>query len=82
MLLSRASVSSLWVKRELNYALTKSRYKERIVPVLLENCNFESSLSWTLSTTQIVTMKKLSRSTFARLLQVWEITYDAKKLKR
>ena len=46
VLLSADSITSKWVKMELGYALNHSQYDEHILPVLLEDCDYES-LSWT-----------------------------------
>lgn len=53
VLLSKSSVRSEWVKRELCYALRTPRYNGRILPILLEPCDYES-LSWTLGGMQII----------------------------
>src|SRR5579871_4932688 len=47
LLLTPDAVKSMWVKRELNYALTEERYKKRIIPLLFKKCGYRS-LSWTL----------------------------------
>ncbi|MFZ4508484.1 MAG: toll/interleukin-1 receptor domain-containing protein [Fimbriimonas sp.] len=51
--LSRAAVESVWVKRELIYALSDHRYEERITPLLLEDCEFRR-LSWVLPSIEYV----------------------------
>ena len=51
LVLSKASVKSIWVKRELLFALEASQYRDRILPVLLEKCAADK-LSWTLSAFQ------------------------------
>lgn len=51
VLLSRRPVESVWVKRELVFALQQPRYENRITPVMIENCD-DSRLSWTLSAFQ------------------------------
>jgi len=48
VLLSPNSVESIWVKREVLFALNDRRYDERIVPVLHQPCDYDL-LSWTLS---------------------------------
>ena len=47
VLLTPNSVKSMWVKRELNYALIEKRYEERILPLLLKKCRYQD-LSWVL----------------------------------
>src|ERR1700687_5970230 len=39
VLLPPHAVKSMWVKRELNYALTERRYKDRIIPLLFKKCD-------------------------------------------
>jgi hypothetical protein len=53
ILLSPSAVKSMWVLRELSYALGKKRYHRQIIPVLLKPCAYEK-LSWTLGTIQMV----------------------------
>lgn len=53
VLLSPASVRSMWVERELNYALRQRRYRGRIIPVVLRACNVQR-LSWTLPQFQMI----------------------------
>jgi hypothetical protein len=48
LILSPAATRSLWVKRELTYALHKNR---QITPILYKECDAER-LSWTLSALQ------------------------------
>lgn len=60
VLLSPNSVESIWVKREVLFALNDRRYAERIVPVLYRPCDYDQ-LSWTLSLLQIMTSRQASR---------------------
>lgn len=53
LLLSPSAVKSMWVRRELSYALEKRRYNEHITPVLLRPCDYEK-LSWMLGAIQMV----------------------------
>lgn len=57
IVLSPAAMRSVWVKRELMYALNEDRYKERIVPLLLKPCDIQA-LSWTLPNLQRVDFSK------------------------
>ena len=57
IVLSPKSVKSMWVKRELLYALQSNRYDGRIIPVLLKKCA-HGKLSWTLSGFQFVNFGK------------------------
>ena len=47
LLLTPNAVESKWVRLEVGYALSKSRYDERIIPLLFKECDCEK-LSWTL----------------------------------
>ena len=78
VLLTRQSVGSDWVKRELLYALRQKRYLKRIVPVLLEPCRLEK-LSWTLAGPQLVDFTKSSSQGYQELLRVWGIRYNPKR---
>ncbi len=48
VVLSPQSVESMWVKRELLYALNHDRFENKIVPIIYQPCDHER-LSWTLS---------------------------------
>lgn len=65
VLLSASSVTSEWVKREVYYALRTPRYHGRILPVLLEPCDYES-LSWTLGGMQMIPAADLTA-----ILRIW-----------
>lgn len=47
VLLTPDAVNSMWVKRELSYALNQRRYIDRIIPLHFKKCDFRT-LSWTL----------------------------------
>src|SRR5438034_11799644 len=47
VLLTPAAVKSIWVKRELGYALIEKRLQGRIIPLLFKKCDIRA-LSWTL----------------------------------
>jgi hypothetical protein len=71
VLLTPHAVKSMWVKRELNYALSKKRYKDRIIPVQFKRCDFEE-LSWTLSQFQFVDFRKGYWHGCEKLLHIWK----------
>lgn len=48
IILSPNSVESMWVKRELMFALNADKFADKIIPVLYQPCQYET-LSWTLS---------------------------------
>lgn len=74
VLLSPQSVESIWVKREVLFALNDHRYAERIIPVLYQPCDYDL-LSWTLSLLQIVDFTKGLEDGCRALLRVWGIGY-------
>ena len=56
VLLTRSSVESMWVKRELMYALRQNRYESHIVPIIIEPCDIER-LSWVLPSLQVIDLQ-------------------------
>lgn len=81
LLLSRVSVQSKWVKNELLYVLNEPRLDERIVPVLMEDCDLEK-LSWTLGAIQRVDMRPGFEHGVSELLRVWGIPNQKPERKR
>jgi hypothetical protein len=71
VLLTPHAVKSMWVKRELNYALIESRYKDRIVPLLFKECDFRA-LSWVLPQFQMIDFTKDYWHAGTALLRVWK----------
>src|SRR5437867_5069624 len=53
VLLTPHAVKSMWVKRELGYALSEKRYQDRIIPLLFQKCDLRA-LSWTLPQFQTI----------------------------
>lgn len=74
LLLTRASVRSMWVERELVYALTQQRYRGRIVPIVAGACD-ESKLSWALGGMQHVDLRRFDAGC-RELLSVWGLEFD------
>ena len=64
----------MWVEREVAFAMQERKYKDRIVPILLSDCD-PKELSWVLPLLQQVDF----RSGFARgcrdLMKIWGIGY-------
>lgn len=75
LLLSPASVASMWVKRELCYALEQQRYWNRISPLLLGPCDF-GELSWTLSSIQMLDFAASADAALTTLLRPWGILFQ------
>ena len=74
VLLSPSAVKSMWVKRELSYALIQKRYEDRIVPLLLRDCEHET-LHWTLATFQMIKLKPGFSVSCRQLLRIWGLRY-------
>ena len=70
LILSPSAVKSMWVKRELFYALNQRRYQDRIVPVLLRECDYEN-LHWALAGFQMVKLSVGFTAASRELLRVW-----------
>jgi TIR domain-containing protein len=70
LLLSPHAVKSMWVKRELNYALTEKRYANRIIPLLFKQCDLRA-LSWTLPQYQMIDFRTDYWAACDALLRVW-----------
>jgi hypothetical protein len=71
VLLTPHAVKSMWVKRELNYALTQRRYEDRIIPLLFKKCDARAR-SWTLPQYQFIDLTKDYRGSCDDLLRVWK----------
>jgi hypothetical protein len=57
VLLTPHAVKSMWVQRELKYALSEKRYQGRIIPLLFKKCDFRL-LSWTLPQLQMIDFRQ------------------------
>jgi hypothetical protein len=75
VLLTPEAVEAKWVKRELLYALQDDRYKDRVVPILLKACDTDS-LSWVLSSLQMIKFSRRFHEGCRELLRLWGIRYD------
>ena len=76
VILSPHSVESLWVKRELLFALQQNHFEEKIIPLLLQDCDHER-LSWTLSIFQMIDFKHDFKEGCRELFRIWGIGYSA-----
>ena len=70
LILSANSIESMWVKRELLFALQQNRFENRIIPLLYEPCAFDK-LSWTLSFFQLIDFTQAFEDGCRQLLRVW-----------
>ena len=76
VLLTPSAVRSKWVKRELTYALNQDRYEDRIVPLLVEPCQY-TRLAWPLATVQIIPFDRF-RPGCQALFSLWSMRYQPK----
>lgn len=74
VILSPNSVESMWVKRELQYALHQQRFQKKIVPILYLPCDSEI-LSWTLPSLHTIDFTQSPDEGWAALLRIWGIGY-------
>lgn len=74
VILSPNSVESMWVKRELMFALNENKFADKIVPVLYKPCEF-NTLSWTLSLFQMIRFSDDMKDGFRELLRTWGVGY-------
>lgn len=74
VILTENSVSSMWVKREVVFALNHNRFADKIIPILYQPCDYDN-LSWTLSLYQTIDFSKNSEKGFRELLRTWGFGY-------
>jgi hypothetical protein len=73
-IISPRSIESMWVKRELAYALQQNRLENRIIPLIYQPCEY-SRLSWTLAAYQIVDFSQNFEEGCHQLLRIWGIGF-------
>jgi hypothetical protein len=71
VLLTPHAVKSMWVKRELSYALIEQRYQDRIIPLPFKKCDL-GALSWTLPQFQLIDFTKGYQKAIDQLLRIWK----------
>ena len=76
LVLSPNAVASMWVKRELIFALQQNRFENRIVPLLYQACDFDR-LSWVLSSFQVIDFQRTFEDGCRALLRLWGLGYQA-----
>ena len=79
VLLSNDAVQSIWVKRELHYALSHKQYNDHIMPVIIEACDYEE-LSWTLGMFQMADFANDSEMAYTQILARWGLGFDQAKV--
>jgi hypothetical protein len=75
LILSPQSASSMWVKRELSFALQQNRFEDRIVPIVYQPADI-NQLSWTLSLFQMVSFTGQLDDGYRDLLRIWGLGYQ------
>lgn len=70
IVLTPNAINSMWVQRELLFALRQNRFERKIIPVLYQPCNYEE-FSWTLSNYQIADFTQSFEAGCRELLRVW-----------
>jgi hypothetical protein len=75
VVLSPHSVRSMWVERELSFALGQPRYRRRIVPLLLKPCRYQR-LNWALSNYQVVDFTGARGACLDGLLRTWGLAVN------
>lgn len=71
VILSPRALRSMWVKRELCFALNQRRFEGRIVPIRLEECDL-AELSWVLPSLQYVDFARDFEEGRRDLLRIWD----------
>lgn len=74
LVLSPNAVNSIWVKRELLFALQENRYENRIIPILCQACDYKK-FSWTLSIIQYIDFTSSFEQGCHDLLRTWGLGY-------
>lgn len=75
LVLSPAAIKSMWVKRELMFALNELRYQNKIIPLLFQPCAYDQ-LSWTLAAYQFVDFTQNFDDGCRNLLRIWGLGYQ------
>jgi hypothetical protein len=70
IVLSPQSIDSDWVKSELLYAFRDNILRDRVVPILYQDCDPED-LSWKLPEFQIIDFRKSLTDGYRNLFRVW-----------
>lgn len=76
LVLSPSAVESMWVKRELRFALQQNRFENKIVPLLYQPCDYDQ-LSWTLSSFQMIDFTQTFEQGCRDLLLLWGLGYQS-----
>jgi TIR domain len=75
VIVSPQSAGSMWVKRELSYALQQNRFENKIVPIVYQPANVEQ-LAWPLSLFQMINFTGPFDDGCRDLLRIWGVGYQ------
>ncbi|MGV0107529.1 toll/interleukin-1 receptor domain-containing protein [Nostoc sp. DSM 114167] len=75
VVLSPSSVGSMWVKRELIFALQQNRFENKIIPIVYQDCDYEQ-LSWVLSSFQMINFQEAFEDGCRNILRIWGVGYQ------
>ena len=73
VILTPAAIKSYWVGEEVTFALGERRYRKRIIPLLVKNCE-PKKLVWTLANVQAISARPYKNG-LRKLLAIWGIRY-------
>jgi hypothetical protein len=65
---SHAGVRNRWVREEVTHALIERRYRNRVIPLLFEDCNLRS-LAWSIQSIQYIDFRSGWQRGIDRLLK-------------
>lgn len=74
VILSPAAVDSMWVKREVLFALEDRRFEGKIISIDYEPCSYRK-LSWVLPQYQFIDFQSDEDVGFRKLFRVWGVGY-------
>jgi len=74
VILSPQTLASIWVKKELVFALDEPRLENKILPLLYQSCDLRR-LSWTLSSVHMIDFTGDFHVGCRELLRTWGIGY-------
>lgn len=74
IVLTPAAVESMWVKRELLFALEERRYADRIASIYVKECAYRR-LSWVLSQYQLIDFRQDREAGLRELFRIWGVGY-------
>jgi hypothetical protein len=76
VILSPQSVESMWVRRELSFALGENRFENKIVPIIYQPADYRQ-LSWTLRLFEMVDFSGSVEAGYVELFRIWGLPYHS-----